>query len=136
MFEKNKVLGNGKVIVCDFKKLDPSNFVPAGMTKEKLRNQLFLCSTDGKIYFKKGDPLAEWVADIFSVFVNETASNLNQYKLKYGKLFPNVKTVEDLVTIPEDDPDRVHALAVVLVPAELKRREIEASYYGKVLKYR
>lgn len=136
MFGKDKTIGNGKVIICDFRKLDPKNFIPVGMTKEKIKESLMLCSTDGKMYFKKGDPMAEWIADIFGLFVNETAANLNQYKLMYGKHFPKVKNIEDIEQIPADDPDRVHALAVVLVPVELNRRKIEAAYYGKIRIYK
>lgn len=136
MFGKDKTMGNGKVVICDFRKLDPTNFVPPGMTKEKMKNSLLLCSTDGKMYFKKGDPLAELIADVFDLLVNETVANLNQYKLMYGKLFPQVKKLEDIEHIPADDPNRIHALTVILVPVELNRRKIEAAYYGKIRRYK
>lgn len=133
---KEKKLCNGKLVVTNFKRLNPENFMPLqNFTKEELRKQLAICTTDGKIYVNTGIEGYELISGIFENFIPETRSNLMQYQAEYSKKFPNIKTIDDWMAWAATEVNKeqiVHALAVLMVSCELERRKIENSYYGKI----
>ncbi len=46
------------------------------------------------------------------------------------KRFPNIKTVNDLPQLKETTVDFMEALAIFIIPVEIKSREVQKAYYG------
>ena len=46
------------------------------------------------------------------------------------KRFPNIKTVNDLPQLKENTVDFMEALAIFIIPVEIKSREVQKAYYG------
>ena len=46
------------------------------------------------------------------------------------KKFPNIKKIEDLGNVKMIESDTIHAMAMLFVPLELARRDIEKNYYN------
>ena len=102
MIGRTKTFAGGKVIVTDFKRLNPDMFKPLyDLSKGQLKKQSFLCTPDGKLYLNKAS---------------------NGVELDF----------DDWNTMHGTNEDKIKAYAMLCVPAELKRREIELEYSGKI----
>lgn len=133
MIGKTKTFAGGKVIVTDFKRLNPDMFKPLyDLSKGQLKKQSFLCTPDGKLYLNKAANGVEMVAHIFELLVRESKNTLLDFQQEYQKLFPDIKDFDDWNTMQGTNEDKVKAYAMLCVPAELKRREIELEYSGKI----
>ncbi len=133
---KEKRLCGGKLVVTDFKRLNPEEGLFLGdFQPERFSKELAAYSADGKVYINAKINGSDIVAGIFQNLIPESKDTLQQYQEEYGKKFPNIKNLSDWETwakIETDSEKIVHALAVLMVPLEIKRRSIESSYYGKI----
>lgn len=133
---KEKRLCGGKLVVTDFKRLNPEEGLFLGdFQPERFSEELAAYSADGKVYINAKINGSDIVAGIFQNLIPESKDTLQQYQKEYGKKFPNIKTFTDWEAWAQKETDNeniVHALAVLMVPLEMKRRSIESSYYGKV----
>ena len=51
MLDRRKTLCNGKIVVINFKKLNPLDFEPVHHLDERsIKDELALCAPDGRIY--------------------------------------------------------------------------------------
>ena len=128
--QKEKVLCGGKLVVTNFKKLNPKMFAPLhNFTKQEL-NKAAGVNTEVKGY--------ELFFGTLELLMQENRATLEQYEKEYGKKFPDVKNFDDWAEWSEKaqkegrQKDSVYSFAVLVIPIELKRRAIEKGYYGKI----
>lgn len=128
---KVKIMGNGKLVLMDFKKLNPKTFYPVhNYTKNEIKNQYCLCTPTGKLYVNNSFEISEHVAGIMELLMQETRETIIQYQEAMQKKFPNIKKIEDLGNVKMIESDTIHAMAMLFVPLELARRDIEKNYYN------
>lgn len=133
---KEKRLCGGKLIVKDFKKLNPKNLLLfRDFTPEQLKKELVVFTQDGKVYINTNIAGNDIASGIFEILIPESRETLKQFQVEYGRKFPNIKNLGDWERYAKTEPDNekiVQSLALLMVPIELKRRTIESSYYGKI----
>ena len=134
--KKERRLCGGKLIVTSFKKLNPEEGLFLGEESPgQFSKELAAYTIDGKVYINTEISLFDVAAGVFETFIPESRETLKQYQIEYSKKFPNIKNFEDWGEYAKEETDNekiVQALAVLMVPLELKRRVIEAEYYGKI----
>lgn len=126
-----RVIAGGKIIITDFKYLNPDDFNYCVNTKEELKEQLALLSPDGKLFVNSAQEGHEMIADIFKILIPETKQTLNEYLKIYKKQYYHIKTFNDWAKMQADNKERTYALTMLLIPIEMKRRELEWAYYFK-----
>ncbi len=126
-----RVIAGGKIIITDFKHLSLDDFNYCVKSKEELQEQLALLSPDGKLFVNSAQEGHEMIVDIFKLLIPETKQTLNEYIKIYKKQYYYIKTFDDWAKMQEDDKGRIYALTMLLIPIEMKRRELEWAYYFK-----
>lgn len=130
------VLANGKIVICDFRKLNPTDFEPLYYLNEgQIRKETSLCAPDGRLFVNKKMPGCDAMAEMFAILIREKRETLIEYQEEYQKKFPNIKNFDDFEKMKGADDEKFQVLAMLAVPAELKRREIEADYNGKMISF-
>lgn len=131
---KVKIMENGKLVLMDFKKLNPKTFYPIhNYTKNEIKNQYCLCTPTGKLYINKSLEGCLYIAGIMEFLIQENKDTVIQYQKIMQKKFPDVKTLDDWAKMQGSENDKIQALAMFLVPLELSRRDIEKHYYNTVV---
>lgn len=128
---KQKRLGNGKIIVANFCGLHQSDFgeVYRETGEIRFKDQVFLVSPDGRYYVNSRDENAEFLSGLFELLVQEKKKTLLECKEIFQKRFPNIRSFDDLDKMQGTKEELTYALAMLIIPIELKRREIETNYY-------
>lgn len=63
---------NRKIIVTDFRHLDPDSFKPVyNLTKKELTQELILVTNDGRLYINSTNELHSFFAGIFNILIAE-----------------------------------------------------------------
>lgn len=124
--QKEEVFADGRIIITDFRKLKKDNF-PTYKSGD-----MFFMDFDGKVYLDSVDKANEVVITVWKMLVQFTKAELRRFERDRKKRFPNIKTVEDLVKLKGDNEVFMSALAMFLIPAEIKSRETQRAYYGIV----
>ncbi len=132
---KEKARANGRIIITDFRKLRAADFKAFEVEQRGMKDQLALVSVDGKVYLNLKHEGYDALADMWEILMQENRRTLLGYQKRYKKIFPHVKNFEDWGKMEGSAEDRVQALAVLMIPLELQRREIEIAYAGKVPQY-
>lgn len=128
---KRKTTADGKGILVNFILLNPDKFRPLhDLTKKSIKKETLLCSPDGKLYINSANPFSEFTFEMLELLTVQTKETLDLYLEEYGKKYPDV-TYGNIENYMNSDKEFREAFALLLIPAELKRREIERSYYGK-----
>lgn len=131
MLNKRKKYADGKIIVTNFKKVKPSTFYPIyTYTKEELKTQLMLCTADGRWFINNEAPGYEFILSVMELLVLESRYTLESYKQTYKGQFKDI-TFENWKDMQGDSAQKVIALTLLLIPGEIKRRELERAYYIK-----
>lgn len=131
---KVKIMANGKLVLMDFKKLNPKTFYPIhNYTKNEIKNQYCLCTPTGKLYINNSLEGCLYIAGIMEFLIQENKDTVIQYQKIMQKKFPDVKTLDDWAKMQGSENDKIQALAMFLVPLELSRRDIEKHYYNTVV---
>ena len=135
---KTKKYANGTVIVTNFNKLDPEDFRPYhDLNKDAIKDESILCAYDGILYINsKLEDAATLAASIFELLIRESKETLLGFQRSYKKKYPDIKNWDDFNAMAGTYEDKVNAFAMLSIPAELKRREIEAKYRGKLTAFR
>lgn len=129
--KKDITKANGKIKICNFKKLDPNSFQPYHvLTKETIIDELVLCSPAGEIYINKKFESTEYLAEVFEMLMPETKETLQKYAAQMKQEFPHVQSFKDWGTMEGTDKEKTRAFAMLMVPIELKRRAAEQQYYN------
>lgn len=126
-----KVIANGKIVIIDFQYLSLNDFNYCVETKQELQEQLALLSFDGKLFVNSTQQGHDVIANIFELLIPETKQTLNEYLKIYKKQYHHIKTFNDWAKMRKDDEGRIYALTMLLIPIEVKRRELEWAYYFK-----
>ena len=130
MTERTRSYANGAIEVTNFKKLNSIDFPMFDL--KNINDELMLCSNNGKLYinsrFKEKCKVA---VGVFEILAMESKEALLNFQRTYQKKYPNIKSFDDLAALEGTNEDKVNAFAMLSVPVELKRREIESAYYGK-----
>lgn len=122
---------NAKVILIDFKKLNPEDFKPAyNLTKKTICKELALCAADGRLYVNSEMEGHEFFYKMFSILTKEAYTVLNEYKEEYKRRYPEIQTFNEWEKLQCDDDEKSCIFAYLAIPLEFARREIEQQYYG------
>lgn len=133
LINKVKTKANGKIIEVDFKRLNPDDFKPLhNLTKKEIEGEYALISIDGRIFVNNKKTGYEIISGAFESFMSESRYTIEQYRKLYQAQFPNIKNFDDWAKMEADNSQRMRAFGVLIVPLELKRRELEKNYYTKV----
>lgn len=122
--EKGEVFANGRIIVTDFKKLKKEDF------PQYENGDMFFVHYNGKIYLNSKDKANEAIIMLLKMLVPYSRAELLKFEKERKKRYPNIKTAEDLEQLKEDDEAFMNALAMLIIPMEIKSREMEKAYYG------
>lgn len=122
--EKGEVFANGRIIVTDFKKLKKEDF------PQYEKGDMLFTHYDGKIYLDSKDKANEAIIMLLKMLVPYSRAELLKFEKERKKRYPNIKTAEDLEQLKEDNEAFMNALAMFIIPMEIKSREMEKAYYG------
>lgn len=134
---KEKRMCEGKLIVTDFKKLNPADFEPLYhfTSKSELREEIILQSIKGIIYINSRRDSDEFLSKIFEFLMKESTKNLKNYQRELRDKYPSVKSFNDWTEIAKRDgcgsKDSIQSLIKLLIPIERKRRRMEFNYFGQ-----
>lgn len=134
--KKEKKMCEGRLIVTDFKKLNPADFDPLYHfdSKSEFTEEIILQSIKGVIYINSRDDISEFLSEIFSFLMKQSITALKNYLRQLKSKYPSVKNFEDWAKIAEREgfgsEDSVQSLIKLLIPIERKRRKMELDYYG------
>lgn len=133
LFQKEQVRGNGKIVVTDFRKLNPNDFKTLySLTKEEIKKEVMLYSPDGRLFINNREDCSELLTEIFEYLMPYSQYDIEQFAKKQKQRFKEIKSLEDWGEYAKTETDnnkRIDALGMLLVPAEVKRRQLEKSYY-------
>lgn len=125
---KEKELANGKIKIVPFDKLDmiPFMAIYGNMTEQQLRDSLVITSPDGVWYVDARNESAEYFAQMMEHLISESRYTLEGYRKRYAMEFKGV----NFYNVGEV-PDEKKSLAIgwLLIPYELKRRDVCNMYY-------
>ena len=134
---KTKKYANGTVIVTNFNKLNPDDFIMYDLDKDSIKDESLLCANNGILYINsKLEDAATLAASVFELLIRESKETLLGFQRTYQKKYPDIKTWDDFEAMEGTKEDRIDVFAMLSVPAELRRREIEAKYRGKLTAFR
>lgn len=119
----------GKIIVADFKKLDPALFPNIDFSSE-VEKRIALISLDGRLFINSRNKEGKFLEEIFNCLILESREALLEFEKFFKNKFPDIKTFDDWIDFRGDDIDRTYALTMLLIPTEIVRRKIEYQYYG------
>lgn len=126
LFEKKgkEVFAGGRIIVTDFRKLKKDD-LPAYEEGDGV-----VVNYDGKVYINSRAVSSEIIIPIFKILVEYPMDKLKELQEEQRKEFPDVKEVDDLKKLIGNQKKFMLALAMLLVPAEIRSRELQRAYYG------
>lgn len=122
--EKREVFANGRIIVTDFKKLKKEDF------PQYEDGDMFFLHYDGKIYIDITDEANEAIISTLKILAQYPKAELRKFEREQKRRHPDIKMVEDLIKLKEDNEEFMKALAMFLIPMEIKSRESQRAYYG------
>lgn len=132
ILNRTKTKANGKIVICDFKTLNPADFLPLhNLRKSEITKELILASPDGKIYINSKIEGSEFLSGVFEAIIHESQYTLDQYckafRPKYSKI-----TFDNIAKMKGTNEEITQAFTLLCIPIELKRRKIEREYYSKI----
>lgn len=122
------IKANGKILVTDFSELNPDDF-PDNQSPN-FEEQLAVLSSDGKVFVNKEKEGYEYLSNILEILIREPRYNLDQFAKHFKKRYPNI-SFSNWSEMQGDDKEKTCVLAALLIPTEIKRRQIERAYYNK-----
>ncbi len=120
----------GKIVLTDFDGLSPTDFPYSDLTEENIKEKIAILRYDGILFVNRSMEYGEFFSEIFVQLIPQTRYTLDQYVKIYRKKYPNA-TFDNWYKISSDDKERTYILAALLVPSEIKRRELEKKYYSQ-----
>lgn len=135
---KEKRMCEGRLIVADFKRLNPADFEPLYHfnSKSELKEEIILQSIKGIIYINSRSDSNEFLSKIFEFLMKESTRALKNYQRELKSKYPSVKSFNSWAEIAKREgcgsKDSLQSLIKLLIPIERKRRRMELDYYGQV----
>lgn len=122
--KKEEIFANGRIIVTDFIKLKKEEF------PQYEKGDMFFLHYDGKIYIDSANKANEAIIMLLKMLISYTRAELLREEKERRKKYPNIKTAEDLEQLKGDNAEFLNALVMLIIPMEIKSRELERAYYG------
>ena len=122
--KNEEIFANGRIIVTDFKKLKKEDF------PQYENGDMFFVHYNGKIYLDSKDKANEAIIMLLKMLVQYTRAELLKMEKERKRRYPNIKTAEDLTQLKGDNEAFMNALAMLIIPMEVKSRELTKAYYG------
>lgn len=122
--KKEEVFASGRVIVTDFRELKKEEFP---LYKD---GDMFFLHCDGKIYIDLLEKANEGIVSMLKILVQYPKAELRKWEREQKRRYPDIKSAEDLVKFKGDNEAFMKALSMLLVPIEIKSREMQREYYG------
>ena len=94
---------------------------------QKLKTMTFLVTDDGIVYINISSSAKIFVGAFISMGRYTTTQLIDALKAA-EKMYPNIKTVDDIVMLSNAEQE-VDAVLKLLIPYELERREKELAYH-------
>lgn len=135
---KEKRMCEGKLIVTDFKKLNPADFEPLYHfnSKSELREEVVLMSIKGILYVNSREAISEFLTKVLEFIMKENMKTLKKYRRELKNKYPTIKSFADWGEVAKKggcgSRDSLECLIMLLIPIEQKRRKAELNYYGQV----
>lgn len=136
--KKEKRMCEGRLIVTDFKKLNPADFEPLYHfnSRSELREEVVLQSIKGIIYINSRSNISGFLSKVFEFIMKESTKTLKNYQRELKDKHPTVKSFTDWGEIAKREgcgsKVSLESLIKLLIPIERKRRQAELDYYGQV----
>ena len=129
---KKQTKANGKIVICDFKSLNPVDFLPLhNFSKKEMSKELCLISPCGNLYINSRIDGYDFLAGVFEIIIQESKYTLDQFckmfKQKYSKI-----TFANIADMNGTNEEKTQAFTLLCIPVELQRRKIEREYYSKI----
>lgn len=133
IMNKPQVKAGGKVVVADFRQINPENFqiLYKGYSQKKLRKGSMLISDHGELFIDSKMRGMEknaiaYISDIYAVLADSEAEGIEGLMKMYGTKYPQIKTVDDWISVKDSlgDGEATRLLAALIAPMELSRREV------------
>lgn len=121
---------NGKIIIIDFSKLNPDAFIGLNLTKQTIKKELILPDIDGRLFINTKMELADYLSSVFEILMETDAETLKIFHATRKQKYKNV-TLFNIDSFNGPCEEKNEAIAMLLIPLELQRREREASYYNR-----
>lgn len=122
--KKEETFANGRIIVTDFKKLKKEDF------PQYENGDMFFVHYDGKIYLDSKEEANGAIIMLLRMLVQCPRTELLEFEKERKKRYPNINTAEDLEQLKGDNVAFMNALAMLLIPMEIRSREMKKAYYG------
>lgn len=135
--KKEKRMCEGRLIVTDFKKLNPADFEPPYHfnSKSELREEAILMSIKGILYVNSREAISEFLTKVLEFLMKESTKALKNYQRELKNKYPTVKNFVDWAEIAKREgcgsKDSTQSLIKLLIPIERRRRRFEFDYYGR-----
>lgn len=131
MIGKEQRLANGRIVITDFRNLKLSDFAPLynNLSRHKLKQEMIIIASNGVLYVNRSQYGFEYVAGVFEILAKEAKSTLLEYEEIFKNKFPHIKNLEEWRQMQGTEDDKIRTFAMLAVPIELKRRELESIYY-------
>ncbi len=137
LWSKEKNACCGKLIMKDFRKMNPRDFKPLyQLTREELERELIIFAPDGKCYVNSKKPGCEFAFSVFETLMRESTSTLEECRKEFLEKYPDM-TLESWAEKTNkkrlEEKESIGCFAGLVVPFEQERRRIETTYYGERL---
>lgn len=131
MIGKKSQLANGRIVITDFRNLKLSDFTPLynNLSRHKLKQEMIIIAPNGVLYVNRSQYGFEYVSGVFETLIKESKSTLLEYEEMFKNKFPRITNFDEWRQMLGTEDDKIQAFAMLAVPIELKRREIENQYY-------
>jgi len=127
---KNKKGLAEKIQLVNFKKLKEKDIAPL-YNKADIKNEIMLVTIDGRLLVDKSDSISGVLKMALDSIATLPLKDLEQLQKEYAAKYPFVKDAVDIKKVTEK-LERLEALILCLIPAEMKRREFEKFYYTNI----
>lgn len=125
--KKTVYYGDGKIVLCDFYRLNIDLFKDAyeGMSRRRLKNGTMLADTTAKIYINSRWKPAKMIAEVLGVLATMTRGQLVDLYDSLHEEYPDIQTAADWCLMQGSTEERAKCLYKVLIPMELDRKKVE-----------
>lgn len=131
ILNKTQYFANGKVVLCDFKKLDKNYFIrdeDKVKTGAMFMHDTLAATRDGKIYINSRGESPHFLAELCALLAESDIESLMELEKLVRQKYPFVSH-ENIAETTQDAKEQTFIFAVLAIPMELKRREFEKAYY-------
>lgn len=128
IIKNRQTYANGKIILCNFKRLNEKDFV-RGNDGDKFINDTFAATLDGKIFVNSRNENSQFLAELYATLAESNTETLLDLQKQVRAKYPFVSHA-NIEETTQDKQEQILILSMLAIPSELKRRELEKAYYN------